>query len=169
MAPTFNLSGRNQYNELRPALDDRSPAAFWRIRDHDGQSAAGADHPPSPSIADWEVNEQKTRLVYLYRRWPSTPGAAAARAVQRPRSRSTWLCKRPALVMTHGRRFTTTIFGTIRGTAAHVRQSMLWSLHTTSRRSLVNLGQSRGISSRNTTSSLYVAGRRGHRRSTGTA
>src|SRR5882757_6160805 len=102
---TFNLSGRNQYDELFGLhLMDPLAGGFGAFADHDGQSAAGPINTPSPSIADVEVNEQKTPLVYLYRRLAIDTGGAGRRrgGVTAEIALTVSVPETQALVMTHG-------------------------------------------------------------------
>ncbi|MFI8092139.1 hydantoinase B/oxoprolinase family protein [Streptomyces sp. NPDC086080] len=102
---TFNLSGRDRHGKVFGLhLMDPLAGGFGAFADHDGQNAAGPINAPCPSIADVEVNEQKTPLFYHYRRLaPGTGGAGRRRGglaaevgitVSVPRAE--------ALVMTHG-------------------------------------------------------------------
>jgi N-methylhydantoinase B len=109
---TFNLSGRNQYDELFGLhLMDPLAGGFGAFADHDGQSAAGPINTPSPSIADVEVNEQKTPLVYLYRRLAIDTGGAGRRrgGVTAEIALTVSVPETQALVMTHGAEVPNTI------------------------------------------------------------
>jgi N-methylhydantoinase B len=102
---TFNLSGRNQHGEpFGLHLMDPLAGGFGAFADHDGQHAAGPINTPSPSIADVEVNEQKTPLVYLYRRLArDTGGAGRSRGGAAAEIALTLSVEQAqALVMTHG-------------------------------------------------------------------
>ncbi|MEV6161896.1 hydantoinase B/oxoprolinase family protein [Streptomyces sp. NPDC052052] len=102
---TFNLSGRDRHGKVFGLhLMDPLAGGFGAFADHDGQNAAGPINAPCPSIADVEVNEQKTPLFYRYRRLAHGTGGAGRRrgglgaevgiTVSVPRAE--------ALVMTHG-------------------------------------------------------------------
>jgi N-methylhydantoinase B len=102
---TFNLSGRNQYDEpFGLHLMDPLAGGFGAFGDHDGQDAAGPINTPCPSIADVEVNEQKTPLVYLYRRLAKDTGGAGRRrgGVAAEIALTVSVPQTQALVMTHG-------------------------------------------------------------------
>jgi N-methylhydantoinase B len=102
---TFNLSGRNQYGEpFGLHLMDPLAGGFGAFADHDGQDAAGPINTPSPSMADVEVNEQKTPLVYLYRRLAQDTGGAGRRrgGVSAEVALTVSVPETQALVMTHG-------------------------------------------------------------------
>jgi N-methylhydantoinase B len=102
---TFNLSGRNQYGEAFGLhLMDPLAGGFGAFADHDGQDAAGPINTPSPSIADVEVNEQKTPLVYLYRRLAKDTGGAGRQrgGVGAEIALTVSVEETQALVMTHG-------------------------------------------------------------------
>ncbi|GED88572.1 hypothetical protein TNCT6_56570 [Streptomyces sp. 6-11-2] len=58
---TFNLSGRDRPGKVFGLhLTDPLAGGFGVFADHDGQNTAGPINVPCPSIADVEVNEQKT-------------------------------------------------------------------------------------------------------------
>lgn len=102
---TFNLSGTNQYGEkFGLHLMDPLAGGFGAFTAHDGQDAAGPINAPCPSIADVEVNEQKTPLVYQYRRLaPDTGGAGRSRGgVAAEVALTISIPEAEALVMTHG-------------------------------------------------------------------
>lgn len=102
---TFNLSGINRQGEkFGLHLMDPLAGGFGAFVDHDGQDAAGPINAPVPSIADVEVNEQKTPLVYHYRRLaPDTGGAGRRRGgVSAEVALSVSIPEAEALVMTHG-------------------------------------------------------------------
>ncbi|MFG2044451.1 hydantoinase B/oxoprolinase family protein [Dactylosporangium sp. NPDC048998] len=102
---TFNLSGHNQYGE-RFGLHLMDPLAggFGAFVSHDGQDAAGPINTPCPSIADVEVNEQKTPLRYLYRRLAADTGGAGRRrgGVSVEVALTVTVSSTEALIMTHG-------------------------------------------------------------------
>lgn len=102
---TFNLSGRNQYGEIFGLhLMDPLAGGFGAFASHDGQDAAGPINTPSPSIADVEVNEQKTPLVYLYRRLAEDTGGAGRHrgGLGAEVALTVSVPETEALVMTHG-------------------------------------------------------------------
>lgn len=102
---TFNLSGRNQYGEkFGLHLMDPLAGGFGAFASHDGQDAAGPINTPSPSIADVEVNEQNTPLVYLYRRLAEDTGGAGRRrgGLGAEIALTVAVPETEALVMTHG-------------------------------------------------------------------
>ncbi|WP_411733432.1 hydantoinase B/oxoprolinase family protein [Paeniglutamicibacter sp.] len=102
---TFNLSGINQYGEkFGLHLMDPLAGGFGAFNAHDGQDAAGPINAPCPSIADVEVNEQKTPLVYQYRRLAQDTGGAGRRrgGVAAEVSLTVSIPEAEALVMTHG-------------------------------------------------------------------
>lgn len=102
---TFNLSGRNQFGEkFGLHLMDPLAGGFGAFSSHDGQDAAGPINTPCPSIADVEVNEQGTPLVYLYRRLAKDTGGAGRRrgGLGAEVALSIAVDEAEALVMTHG-------------------------------------------------------------------
>ncbi|MFC9556079.1 hydantoinase B/oxoprolinase family protein [Rhodococcus sp. NPDC056960] len=102
---TFNLSGRNQFGEnFGLHLMDPLAGGFGAFDDHDGQDAAGPINTPCPSIADVEVNEQGTPLVYLYRRLARDTGGAGRRrgGLGAEIALTIAVEEAEALVMTHG-------------------------------------------------------------------
>jgi N-methylhydantoinase B len=102
---TFNLSGRDRYGEpFGLHLMDPLGGGFGAFADHDGQDAAGPLNTPCPSVADVEVNEQKTPLVYLYRRLAKDTGGAGRRrgGVGAEIALTVSVPQTQALVMTHG-------------------------------------------------------------------
>jgi N-methylhydantoinase B len=144
---TFNLSGRNQYNELFGLhLMDPLAGGFGAFADHDGQSAAGPINTPSPSIADVEVNEQKTPLVYLYRRLAIDTGGAGRRrgGTAAEIALTVAVPETQALVMTHGAEVPNSIglSGGLPGST--VRQSFAQGSSSNIEHSLVNLGPKPG-------------------------
>ena len=102
---TFNLSGRNQFGEkFGLHLMDPLAGGFGAFMAHDGQDAAGPINTPCPSIADVEVNEQGTPLVYLYRRLARDTGGAGRRrgGLGAEVALTIAVDEAEALVMTHG-------------------------------------------------------------------
>lgn len=102
---TFNLSGTDSHGQkFGLHLMDPLAGGFGAFSSHDGQDAAGPINAPVPSIADVEVNEQKTPLVYQYRRLaPDTGGAGRRRGgVSAEVALSVSIPEAEALVMTHG-------------------------------------------------------------------
>lgn len=102
---TFNLSGVDSHGQkFGLHLMDPLAGGFGAFTDHDGQDAAGPINAPCPSIADVEVNEQKTPLVYQYRRLAEDTGGAGRRrgGVSAEVALSISIPEAEALVMTHG-------------------------------------------------------------------
>ncbi|MFD1505074.1 hydantoinase B/oxoprolinase family protein [Georgenia yuyongxinii] len=102
---TFNLSGKNQFGEVFGLhLMDPLAGGFGAFAAHDGQDAAGPINAPCPSIADVEVNELVTPLVYLYRRLAQDTGGAGRRrgGLGAEVALTVSVPAAEALVMTHG-------------------------------------------------------------------
>ena len=102
---TFNLSGRDRHDKVFGLhLMDPLAGGFGAFADHDGQNAAGPINAPCPSIADVEVNEQKSPLFYSYRRLaPDTGGAGRRRGgLAAEVGITVSVPQAEALVMTHG-------------------------------------------------------------------
>lgn len=102
---TFNLSGRDRHDKVFGLhLMDPLAGGFGAFADHDGQNAAGPINAPCPSIADVEVNEQKSPLFYHYRRLATDTGGAGRRrgGVSAEVGITVSVPRAEALVMTHG-------------------------------------------------------------------
>ncbi|KAE8765743.1 hydantoinase B/oxoprolinase family protein [Georgenia thermotolerans] len=102
---TFNLSGRNQFGEVFGLhLMDPLAGGFGAFASRDGQDAAGPINAPCPSIADVEVNELGTPLVYLYRRLAQDTGGAGRHrgGMGAEVALTISVPEAEALVMTHG-------------------------------------------------------------------
>jgi N-methylhydantoinase B len=102
---TFNLSARDRHGKVSGLhLMDPLAGGFGAFGAQDGPNAAGPINSPCPSIADVEVNEQKTPLFYHYRRLaPDTGGAGRRRGgLAAEIGITVSVLRAEALVMTHG-------------------------------------------------------------------
>lgn len=103
---TLNMGGINQFGE-RFGLHLLDPLAggSGAYASRDGIDAGGPPAVPIPSIADVETNEQKSPLLYLYRRLrPDTGGAGTRRGGASAEIALTvhGVEEADALIMTHG-------------------------------------------------------------------
>lgn len=125
---TFNMGGRNQFNQwFGLHLMDPLAAGMGAFASSDGIHAGGPIQGPMPAIPDVEQNEQAAPLLYLHRRlaadsggagrWRGGNGAAAAFTVH-------GVEQVDALIMTHGAEVPNSagIFGGQPG--ARIRQRM---------------------------------------------